>query len=176
MSYKGSSGGKTYLKGLEKVMANLNKEMGKLTGPKAVRGLIMAAAYIRRQTEHQTPLTPVDLGNLRASWFVATGRGSVSGGNRTMTKSFKGPQAGKISAAYQSAVTESAARAQAMSYAGKGVFVIFGYGANYAGYVHEMIGATFHKEGSGPKWFQQHLQMGSKMMITIVQKEMKINK
>lgn len=56
------------LTGIETVMGNLNKEVVKIQG-KTMQGLLVAAAHVRRDME---PLIPVDLGNLRASFFVTS--------------------------------------------------------------------------------------------------------
>ena len=60
------------LKGLEQVVANLNKEIKAIEG-RSLAGLIRAAVVVRRSTEETPPLTPIDTGNLRASWFTNTG-------------------------------------------------------------------------------------------------------
>jgi hypothetical protein len=74
---RGASGGDSYLKGMDNVMSNLNKEIEGIKN-RSMRGLIMAAAFIRQETEHTEPFTPVDFGNLRASWFVVTASDSVA--------------------------------------------------------------------------------------------------
>lgn len=57
------------IKGLEKVKANLQRELKKIQGQTIV-GLLEAAAFIRRDMEETPPLIPLDTGNLRASWFT----------------------------------------------------------------------------------------------------------
>ena len=63
--------------GLDKVGANLNKEILKIKG-RSMKGLIEAAAFIRRDMEQTDPKIPVDTGNLRASWFTTTIRQTVN--------------------------------------------------------------------------------------------------
>ena len=58
---------------LQNVMRNLNRELANLK-VRSARGLVLAAAQVRGDTEASPPLTPVDLGNLRASWFVTVTR------------------------------------------------------------------------------------------------------
>ena len=55
--------------GLSAVLNNLNREIKALDG-RIMKGLIRSAILVRRSTEETPPLTPVDTGNLRASWFT----------------------------------------------------------------------------------------------------------
>lgn len=64
------------LKGLKQVETNLNKEIMAMRG-RSMSGLIEAAAYIRRSMDKYPPLIPIDIGNLRDSWFVTTIRKSL---------------------------------------------------------------------------------------------------
>jgi hypothetical protein len=63
---------KTGIRGMDKVVANLNKELAKMKMG-SMKGLLLAAAFIRRDMEQVPPLIPVDTGNLRASWFTNSG-------------------------------------------------------------------------------------------------------
>jgi hypothetical protein len=57
------------LKGLENVVANLNKEI-KGIEDRSLAGLLLAVAMVRQSTEETPPLIPIKFGNLRASWFA----------------------------------------------------------------------------------------------------------
>ena len=57
------------LKGMDNVLRNLNKEIEKM-GRASGKGLIKSAVLLRRSMETDTPLIPIDTGNLRASWFT----------------------------------------------------------------------------------------------------------
>jgi len=59
----------TYLKGLDDVMKNLNKEVQAIQG-KTMKGLLKAAIVIRRDMAKTEPTIPIDTRNLEASWFV----------------------------------------------------------------------------------------------------------
>ena len=59
------------IKGMDVVLANLNREIVKMKVG-AGAGLIEAAILIRRDMDKTPRLIPVDTGNLRASWFVNT--------------------------------------------------------------------------------------------------------
>lgn len=57
------------LKGIEKTVHNLNKEINKIRGRNR-KGLLRAAIYLRRRMDEISPMIPVDTGNLRSSWFT----------------------------------------------------------------------------------------------------------
>lgn len=61
----------TGIKGMDIVLANLNKEIVKMK-INSIVGLLSAAGFIRRDMEKTYPLIPIDFGNLRASWFVTS--------------------------------------------------------------------------------------------------------
>jgi hypothetical protein len=142
------------VQGLDEVIRNLNIEIAKIKGA-TKQGLIKSFALIRYNTEHTPPLTPVDLGNLRASWFVVTAT-SVPVGRGT--EQFKGLKAAEMLSDHASTIQEC--QEIAKSDAIKKIIVIGGYSANYAVYVHEMLGTESGKEimwsrpGSGAKWLE----------------------
>jgi len=183
---KGQSRGADYmrgftwgLKGEEVVMANLNKELDQIKA-KSMKGLIMAAAYIRNKTEKETPLTPVDYGNLRSSYFVVTAKSVPVGSGKT---DFKGPKAQEMTIDHGSVIGEMQAKARSMTTKQR-LFLIMGYTANYSGFVHEMIGANFNPDkrrgkakrraGAGPKWLETHIKNNTKMIVQIVRDQTKI--
>lgn len=67
------------IKGFEEVMKNLNAEIAKIKGV-TMNGLIQSSILIRRDMEFTPPLIPIDLGNLRASWFTTTMKSSQGPG------------------------------------------------------------------------------------------------
>lgn len=75
--------------GMSTVRRNLTRVMGKKRNA-GMKGLIMAAAYIRQDMEMTPPLIPVDTGALRASWFVKPER---IGGRAIVTMGFSAPHA-----------------------------------------------------------------------------------
>lgn len=166
---KGSSGGASYLKGMEVVMSNLNTQ---LTGIKvrSMKGLVMAAAHIRNETEQTPPLTPVDLGNLRASWFVVTPT-SVAVGKGI--GQFKGPNAAKLSTEHTSNVMEAQGMTASQSNATK-QFITMGYGVEYSGFVHEMVGANFKRSSAGPKWLESAIKNNIGKIVQIVKENSQI--
>lgn len=153
----------TNIKGFDIVMANLNKEIMAIEA-RSMKGLIMSAALVRNETEKTPPLTPVDLGNLRASWFVVTAS-SVPVGKGT--QQFKGFQAAKLSGEHSSTVMEAQGVVTASS-TGKKKFLMMGYSANYALWVHEMMGANFKRPSAGPKWLESAVKNNSQMIVKII--------
>jgi hypothetical protein len=124
----------------------------------------MAAAFIRNKTETTTPITPVDLGNLRASWFVTTATSTPVGKG---TAQFKGFQAAKLASDHASTIAEAQGIVRANS-VGKKKFLMMGYTANYSGFVHEMIGAHFQRPGAGPKWLESAIKNNTTKIVQIV--------
>ena len=57
------------LQGLDKVIHNLNKEIRGIKN-RSMKGLLKAAIMLRYDMDTTPPLIPVDLGNLRSSWFI----------------------------------------------------------------------------------------------------------
>ena len=167
----GASGGVSYLKGMEVVMARLNKELEGIK-VRSESGMIKAAAHIRTQTETVNPLTPMDLGNLVASWFVATAKSNPRVKGR---KVFKGPNTGKIKADFENAKAQGINEIASMTTKDK-KFVMMGYGADYAGWVHEFIPgiANFKRMGSKEKWLQDHLYKNTKKIAEIIAEDAKV--
>ena len=57
------------LEGIKEVSNQLNKELDKIT-IRTSKGLILAAALIRKDMDDTEPKIPIYTGNLRASWFT----------------------------------------------------------------------------------------------------------
>jgi len=52
--------------------------------------------------------------------------------------------------------------------------IMFGYSANYALWVHEMIGAHFKREGAGAHWFRAAIERNHDVIMQILIAETKI--
>lgn len=63
------AGSVTRVKGMKNVMNNLNREIANIKGA-SMQGLMRVSIAIKNDTETSKPKTPVDTGNLRASWRV----------------------------------------------------------------------------------------------------------
>ena len=153
----------TYVKGLDTVISNLNKELKNIEG-KTLKGLIRGAIIIRRKMEFVPPVIPVDTGNLRASWFIVTTRSIQDGEN----PEFKGEKAGEL-AANHTAVVKDVQR----MVSGK-IAIGMGFTANYAAAVHEKIETKFRRPGSGAKFFQAAINNSMAEVINIVKEEAEI--
>lgn len=151
------------IQGFDVVMRNLNKQLEGIT-TRSEKGLVMGAAFVRNDTEHTSPLTPVDLGNLRASWFVVTSKSVPVGRGGAQ---FKGKRASQILSDHTSLVSEAQGYVAAQS-GGKRKFIMAGYSVNYAAPVHEMIGANFQRPGAGPKWLESAFQRNTGKIVQIV--------
>lgn len=121
-----------FLKGLDNVLRNLNKEIKAIEG-RSLKGMLLAVAEIRKDIDSVSPLVPVgETGNLRASWFA---------------EPLNLPT---------------------------GPAVIFGHSANYAAYVHELLGANFQRPNAGPKWLQSHIRRTKERTLRIIAENARI--
>ena len=155
----------THVEGFEGIMNELNAQINLIKGA-SLKGLIEAASMIRKDTEKTPKITPLDKGNLRSSWFIATALGKV--GDDDYNTGFRNVKsetahkmkvtglAARMAADRSSAIAEMVAAAKAAQAVGREICVM-GYSAHYAVYVHENMNATFHRKPlgvSGAKWFQ----------------------
>ena len=53
--------------------------------------------------------------------------------------------------------------------------VIMGFSANYAAFVHEMVGANFTEPGSGAKWFEAALKRNHNKLLDIVKEHVRVS-
>lgn len=165
-----------HVEGMEEVIRNLNIELKKVKMGSS-RGLVNAALHIRRATETKEPFTPMDIGNLRASWFVAAAEG-LQADPLGLSGNFKKGRKHHITAAelrgqYNAITAASLAEVRAT----KGINVIFGYTANYAWAVHEKVELEkerWSKEGSDAKWLETHLNRNFDTILKIVSDNAKI--
>jgi len=153
------------LKGLNTVLRNLNKQVKKIEG-RTMKGMIRGAVIIRRGMDKTPPKIPVDLGNLRASYFTVTSKGGLTEGRET----FKGHDAGKMSSDHQSVI----AGAKTLAASTGCPTVVLGFSADYAIYVHEMINAQFNREGAGAKFLQAHVKSNAKAVLNVIAEEARI--
>jgi hypothetical protein len=166
------------VKGFDEVIKNLNIEILAIRN-RTSGGLVKAAALVRNETETGEARTPVDLGNLRASWFVVTAKSVPVG--RGVAR-FNGPKLGRLLNDHVSTIQEAQATVRA---AGKeNIFIMAGYSAHYAVYVHEMVGANFKRKGRGKskgknatfKWLQRAFVKHKDNMLRIIRDNAKIKR
>lgn len=153
------------LKGIKAVTANMNKEIIKIEG-KTLQGLIIASIIVRRSMEGSPPRTPVDTGNLRASWFVTTAKGTSAGSKAN----FKGKDAGGLAAEHSAAI----AKGKGLAVTEKKPFLVMGFSAYYAPYTHEMMDASFQRPGAGPKFLETALKTNTAAILKVIKETAKI--
>jgi len=173
---------------LQNIVRNLNKEIMKIDG-KTQAGLIRAVAEIHKETETGSVKTPFDLGNLSHSWFYVTASARIIAGGSTHkltsehTGKFVGKNAGRLAAEHAAMKTEMKGKAKSFAAQYKGPFVIAGYSANYALWVHEMMGMSSLKKNKkgemvarrgGPKWFETAIKNKQGEVLKIIQSNAKI--
>ncbi len=151
---------RTYVKGIDEAITALNREVQKIEG-RTLRGLIRGAVIIRRKIDTVPPVVPVDLGNLRASWFSVT-TNSVRAGK---SPKFKGPKATEFADHHSAVVNEMQGKVKGE------IAVAMGFSANYAAEVHEKIEAKFRRPDSGAKFFQAAINNSIDEVLEIVRKE-----
>ena len=168
----GASGGASFMKGKVAVEAELNRQLKEVV-IRSVSGLVKAAAFIRKQTESTPPLTPVDYGNLKASWFVTTASAIKVG--KGMSK-FRGPKAAEIASNHETGTAQAMGEVAGITTKDK-KFVMMGYTANYGGFVHEFIGnVTFKRPGAEAKWLETHIKRNTKKIVEIVREDAQIKR
>jgi len=171
MAYPGSSGGMDYMKGLQELIANTNKEIGNLREG-SLKGMIQSAALIRHETEHSYPATPRKLGNLVASWFSVTARAVHAG----KSPNFKGNKAGEFETEHGAAIAEKRAEATSFSSSGRQILTM-GYSINYAGFIHESLIArkfTPRRPAANIKWFEHHFKANKDRIVGLIRANTKI--
>ena len=168
---------------LQNVMRNLNRELANLK-VRSARGLVLAAAQVRRDTEASPPLTPVDLGNLRASWFVTVTRVKNASIPQVMNEAgkpvkegaFRGYQSARMAEDHRATIAE--AQKFVASVRQNKIVLMMGYSAHYALYVHEgphgLTNVNFQRPGAGLKWFEAAIGRNSRKIVAMIRDNAKI--
>ena len=172
-----SSGAFGKLHGLDKVTRNLQKHVMAIEG-RTARGLLEAVSHLREQMDWVSPTIPVDVGNLRASWFITTkgtkAEGVLFAGAR-QSESFKGNPTiiGQLEQSRNQALKAAKEKLKDVK-----IGIGFGFSAYYAAYVHEMVGTDINwtRSGSGAKWFQAAIKREKQTMLIIIRDNAKIKK
>jgi hypothetical protein len=162
----------------QKVIDKLNIEVAKIKNV-TTKGMVMAAAAIHEDTLKTIPKTPMDTGNLRASWFVVTNTGVAEGKNPTFKNTRSKKQTRKLRATRMKAehpqiLAEMLSEAQTDP---SKISVIMGYSANYGLYVHEMEkNKQIHwtTAGTGGQWLEEAFKRNQKKILKIIQDNAKL--
>jgi len=115
--------------GTEKVLKNLNREIGKVEGD-VLAGVITAALFIRGRSQVKTPVVE---GNLRNSAYVVSSSGSTNAGS---SPKFTGRDSGNMATQHVGEMTKQRNIAK-RSLKKFGPMASIGYSAVYALAVHE---------------------------------------
>jgi hypothetical protein len=153
------------IRGMDTVLRNLNKEITAIEG-RTLKGLIRAVILIRRQMEMVPPLTPVEFGNLRSSFFVVTTKGAHEGSDAA----FVGKGAATMHGDHISTMAEAGQELDRS----QGPSVAFGFSANYAVYVHENVGANFQRPGAGAKFLEAAIRTLVPQILQVIREEARI--
>lgn len=148
------------IKGAKEFMRKLNKEIRELKG-RTKKGLIEAAIILQRNAE---PATPVDLSNLRHSWFIVTDTSVESS-----TPAFTGEDSGDMKGRHKEITGKAKGLAKELGSDAEPI-VIFGYSVNYAPFVHEAIDVSFKRPGAKARWLYAALQTSRAEMLEAIRK------
>jgi|AntDeeMinimDraft_6_1070357.scaffolds.fasta_scaffold00326_10 hypothetical protein len=151
-------------KGEKKFLNNFNDEISQLQD-RTLEGLIRAVIVLQRAAE---PGTPIDTGNMRASWFTVTYKNDVS--KRVFTKSGSFPKPNPQITAQHQAVKQAAQGAAELIGSDETPILVFGYTANYSVIVHEMVDANFQRSSAHARWLYKALQVSKQQMLRKIQK------
>jgi hypothetical protein len=167
---------KVVITGAEEIRRNLQAAQIEIK-KNVLKGMINGARIVQRGvTINDLPTTPVDIGNLRASFFISTILGVKAGASpkfRVMNPKNKHKltpaKFAELQAGHASALNTNVMVARNLT-------VILGYGANYAIWVHEMEGdINWSKDGSGPKWFEKSLKKNKAAILLAIGTAAKIS-
>jgi len=141
------------LRGLNRVVANLNYAIKKIEG-RSLRGLQIAVAHVRKEMDTVMPMIPI---------------GPTAGQVKALKKQgiYREQGTGNLRATWFAIPVNLPA----------GPAVICGFSAGYAVYVHEMIGAVnWTRPGSGPKFFQSALRRNQDKILQIIWENARVSK
>ena len=140
-----------FLKGLDQVLRNLNKEIKAIEG-RSVVGMGLAVMAIRNDIDTVPPLVPIGPTAGQVAALKAQGIYREQGTGDLRASWFSEPLSLPI-----------------------GPAVIFGHSANYAAYVHEMIGAVhWSRPNAGPKWLQAAIRRSKERTLKLIRDNAKI--
>ena len=140
-----------FLKGLDNVLKNLNKEIKAIEG-RSIVGLGLAVMAIRNDIDTVPPLVPIGPSAAQVKELKERGISREQGTGNLRASWFAEPLSLPI-----------------------GPAVIFGHSANYAAWVHEMIGkVNWSRPNAGPKWLQAAIRLSRERTLRIIAENAKI--
>lgn len=153
----------TTVRGINTVMRNLNRKAAEIEF-KLPKGMVKVASMVRRDMDNSPPVIPIDIGNLRASWFsVVKGYEPKSRGVFTGRTPAERQRASEMAAEHKQVLSDYKAVVEGQ----KSPSVVMGFTANYATAVHEMYGSNIQwkRPSSGPGFFRLALYRNRKKII-----------
>ena len=156
--------------GLDTVVKNLNAEISKIENG-SLAGLLRATVIVRRSIDSETPMVPVDTGNLRSSWFVVSSKGNIEKGGSARFVDRPKNILEQLRTDHSTIIRSSITNAKGMI-----PKVIFGFSAFYAEYVHEAIGTNFKRPGSGAKYLEAAIKSNAMKILDMVRQEAAVRK
>lgn len=153
---------KVKMKGLDKVLRNLNKEIGKIQ-KLTKRGLYESALVIKGDS---LELTPIQFGNLRNSCFIyVTDRGASPASAR-----FEGDDSAIMASDHSASISEM----KSVTDEPKGQYsAVVAYSAYYAFYVHEMPPTNNFNDGEN-HFLLKSIEKNRSRILKILKEEAKI--
>ena len=158
---------RTHVYGVDEAVQTLNRHLQEMQGV-TLKGLIRAGTQIRRTAQK---LCPVVTGNLKASAYIVTSRGSAPAGK---TPTFKGDDAAQMSSNHSSTVQE---RRHAIRNEDNPTVEV-GFTAVYAARVHENPNtgqATYPGASEVGQWkfLEEALKQNEIYVVDVIRREAK---
>lgn len=163
--------------GTEQMILNL-QEVEKVIKERALKGMILSAIFIQRQMEITPPLTPVDTGNLRSSFFIMSLAGITRPAQAAIvdnpTFSKEKNQINRQALMLSEGLTLADSRSYINMRGDRNPTVVFGFTAYYASTVHDMADANFKRPGAGAFFFRNAIVKNKEkireILITTIKK------
>ena len=152
------------VRGIARTVRSVQKELNKIKN-KSLDGLYEAALLVLRDSDL---MTPIDLGNLRASGYVLQRGGKVSNTSPSFVAEKKGSTSKANPTQMASDHQGTISKNKKLVDGPKRFGVIVGYTAFYAIYVHENLAAS-HDTGQA-KFLEESISKNRKEIIRIVKK------
>jgi hypothetical protein len=164
---------------MQQAITRFNQEVEKVKN-RSLQGLIKVQSVIHQDMDATVPKIPVDTGNMRKSYFCATSKGAIiAGKNPSFTNENK--DVDQLIADHKSLLNY--ARSVAEIKGVDGAYIVLGFSAHYAKYVHELYGKSpsgksinWTREGSGPGFFAAAISRNIPIIKPTTAKELKVGK
>ena len=167
------------VRGIPEAMVKLEKEIHAVKN-RSLKGLITVQAKIYNDMDNIPPKIPVDLENLRQSYYAVASSGHIKRGEHATFDNSRG-DASTLRSDHRVAL-KFAKKAAVADGKARGPTIVMGFSAYYAEVVHEMYDSHFHKpvnwtrSGSGPGFFGTAVKNNVDFMRKVLRETVKIPK